>query len=132
LELSFFKQDLAVLKEVQESLYNVGFAFEDLDQETVKVTGVPIMVSESGLGTVLDRLIADYKEGYQEGSISQAELLAEALSRNLAIKTGEVLDHESQLALVNNLFGCKEPALSPRQKQIYTIISEGDIDKKLN
>ncbi|WP_422348494.1 DNA mismatch repair endonuclease MutL [Flagellimonas sp.] len=132
LELSFSKQDLAVLKEVQESLYNVGFAFEDLDQETVKVTGVPIMVSESGIGTVLDRLIADYKEGYQEGSISQAELLAEALSRNLAVKTGEVLDHESQLALVNNLFGCKEPALSPRQKQIYTIISEGDIDKKLN
>ncbi|WP_431122208.1 DNA mismatch repair endonuclease MutL [Flagellimonas flava] len=132
LELSFSKQDLGVLTEVRESLYNVGFAFEDLDQETVKVTGVPIMVSESGIGTVLDRLIADYKEGYQEGSISQAELLAEALSRNLAVKTGEVLDHESQLALVNNLFGCKEPTLSPRQKQIYTIISEGDIDKKLN
>ncbi|TMU57093.1 DNA mismatch repair endonuclease MutL [Flagellimonas algicola] len=132
LELSFSNQDLDILKEVRESLYNVGFAFEDLDQETVKVTGVPVLVSESGIGTVLDRLIADYKEGYQEGSISQAELLAEALSRNLAVKTGEVLDHESQLALVNNLFGCKEPTLSPRQKQIYTIISEGDIDKKIN
>ncbi|MCL6265380.1 DNA mismatch repair endonuclease MutL [Flagellimonas myxillae] len=132
LELSFTKQDVEVLKEVRESLYNVGFAFENLDQETVKVTGVPVLVSESGIGTVLDRLIADYKEGYQGGSISQAELLAQALSRNLAVKTGELLDTESQLALVNDLFGCKEPALSPSQKQTYTIISEGDIDKKLN
>ena len=132
LELSFTKQDLGILKEVRDSLYNVGFAFEDLDQETVKVTGVPVLVSESGIGTVLERLIADYKEGYRDGSISQAELLAKALSRNLAVKTGELLDHESQLALVNDLFGCKEPTLSPAQKQIYTIISEGDIDKKLN
>ncbi len=131
LELSFSKQELNILNEVQESLNNVGFAFENLSQETVKVTGVPVLVSESGIGTVLDRLIADYKEGFQEHSISQAELLAKTLSRNLAVKTGEVLDQESQLALVNNLFGCKEPTLSPFQKLTYAIISEGDIDKKL-
>lgn len=132
LELSFSRQELDILREVQESLHNVGFAFENLEQETVKVTGVPVLVSESGIGTVLDRLIADYKEGFQEQSISQAELLAKTLSRNLAVKTGEVLDAESQLALVNDLFGCKEPSLSPFQKLTYTIISEGDIDKKLN
>jgi len=77
-------------------------------------------------------LIADYMEGYSDGSISQAELLAKALSRNLAVRTGDVLDQESQLILVNNLFACKEPNLSPFQKITYTIISEGDIDKKFN
>ncbi|MEM9648766.1 MAG: DNA mismatch repair endonuclease MutL [Bacteroidota bacterium] len=132
LELSFSPQELSLLKEVRESLNNVGFAFENLDQESVKVTGVPILVSESGIGTVLDRIIADYGEGYQEASWSQAEMLAKTLSHNLAVKTGEVLDQESQLALVNDLFGCKEPALSPFQKLTYTIISEGDIDKKFS
>ncbi|MAU15562.1 MAG: DNA mismatch repair protein MutL [Muricauda sp.] len=132
LELTFNKQELAVLREIKESLTNIGFAFQGLEEETVKVTGVPMMVPESGIGMVLDRLISDYMEGYEDGSISQAEMLAKALSRNLAVRTGDVLDQESQLALVNNLFACKEPSLSPFQKITYTIISEGDIDKKFN
>ncbi|MBW8201419.1 DNA mismatch repair endonuclease MutL [Flagellimonas abyssi] len=132
LELSFNKQELAVVKEIHESLTNIGFVFDSLEHETVKVTGVPMMVPESGIGTVLDRLIADYMEGYSDGFISQAEMLAKALSRNLAVRTGDVLDSESQLMLVNNLFACKEPNLSPFQKITYTIISEGDIDKKFN
>ncbi|WP_375324947.1 DNA mismatch repair endonuclease MutL [Flagellimonas sp. GZD32] len=132
LELSFNQQELGILKDISESLTNIGFAFESLEQETVKVTGVPLLVPESGIGTVLDRLIADYKEGYGNGSISQAEMLAKVLSRNLAVKTGEILDQESQMALVNNLFACKEPTLSPSHKITYTIISEGDIDKKFS
>ena len=132
LELTFNKQELGILNEIRDSLTNIGFAFESLEQETVKVTGVPLAVPESGIGTVLDRLIADYKEGFTDGSISQAEVLAKVLSKNLAVKTGEVLDQESQLALVNNLFACKEPTLSPFQKITYTIISEGDIDKKFS
>ncbi len=132
LELTFNKQDLGILNEIQESLTNIGFAFESLEHETVKVTGVPLAVPESGIGTVLDRLISDYKEGFSDGSLSQAEVLAKVLSKNLAVKTGDVLDQESQLALVNNLFACKEPTLSPFQKLTYTIISEGDIDKKFS
>ncbi|MDC6367585.1 MULTISPECIES: DNA mismatch repair endonuclease MutL [Flavobacteriaceae] len=130
LELTYNQQELGILHEIKDSLTSVGFAFADMEQETVKVTGVPLVVPESGIGTVLDRLIADYKEGFADGSISQAELLAKVLSRSLAIRTGELLDQESQLALVNNLFACKEPTLSPFQKLTYTIISEGDIDKK--
>lgn len=132
LELSFNTQELGILQEIKDSLTNIGFAFESLEEETVKVTGVPLVVPESGIGMVLDRLIADYMEGFNTGSISQAEVLAQALSKNLAVRTGEVLDQESQLALVNNLFACKEPTLSPFQKLTYTIISEGDIDKKFS
>lgn len=132
MELTFNKQELAVLNEIQESLTNIGFAFESLEQETVKVTGVPLVVPESGIGTVLDRLIADYTEGFSDGSVSQAEVLAKVLSKNLAVRSGEVLDQESQLALLDNLFACKEPSLSPFQKLTYTIISEGDIDKKFS
>ncbi|WP_108423531.1 DNA mismatch repair endonuclease MutL [Flagellimonas amoyensis] len=132
MELTFNKQELVVLNEIKESLTNIGFAFESLEQETVKVTGVPLVVPESGIGTVLDRLIADYTEGFSDGSVSQAEVLAKVLSKNLAVRTGEVLDQESQLALLDNLFACKEPSLSPFQKLTYTIISEGDIDKKFS
>ena len=34
LELSFTKQELTILKEIKDSLINVGFAFESLEEET--------------------------------------------------------------------------------------------------
>ncbi len=132
LELEFNKGDLDLLKELSEPLTNVGFAFGSWEGETLKLTGVPLLIPESGIGKVLDHLLADYRDGYGEGNISQAELLAKILARNLAIKSGEVLDQESQLALLNKLFACKEPALSPFQKITYTIIPDGDIDKKFS
>lgn len=132
LELSFSKQELAILNEIKESLINVGFGFETLEMETVKVTGVPLMVPESAIGRVLDRLIADYGEGFEGSSISQAELLAMALAKNLAVKTGEVLNQESQMSLVHDLFGCKETQLSPFQKLTHTVIPDREIENKFS
>lgn len=131
-ELSFTPQERSILKELQENLTKVGFVFESLEQELVKVTGVPAVVTEGGTATVLDELIAHYKEGVGKGSLSQAEILAKQLSKNLAVKTGQLLDPESRLALIHQLFVCKEPALSPFQHITYTIISEGDITKKFS
>nr|WP_298999352.1 DNA mismatch repair endonuclease MutL [uncultured Allomuricauda sp.] len=131
LEVNFTPQERAIVSEIQDSLTNVGFQFVDLEEETVKVTAVPAMISDSKIGTVLDHLIADYKEGFRDKSLSQAELLAHGLAKNLALKSGEVLDSESQMALVHDLFACKEPTLSPSLKKTYTIISDGDLDKKL-
>ncbi|WP_435622872.1 DNA mismatch repair endonuclease MutL [Flagellimonas sp.] len=131
LEVHFTAQERAILEEIQDSLNNVGFQFEDLAKETVKVTAVPAMISESKIGTVLDLLIADFKEGFRNEGVSQAELLAQGLAKNLAIKSGEVLNEESQMALLHDLFACKEPTLSPKLKKTYTIISEGDVEKKL-
>ncbi|MEM8846403.1 MAG: DNA mismatch repair endonuclease MutL [Bacteroidota bacterium] len=131
LEVNLTSQELAIVSEIEDSLINVGFQFENLKEETVKVTAIPAMISESKIGTVLDHLISDYKEGFKEETLSQAEILAHGLAKNLAIKSGEALDEESQMALVHDLFACKEPTLSPDLKKIYTIISDGDLDKKL-
>jgi DNA mismatch repair protein MutL len=46
------------------------------------------------------------------------------------VKTGEQLDSESQLALVNDLFACKEYKISPFNKPIYITMTGDDIDKK--
>lgn len=132
LEVSFSPQERAVLGEIQDSLANVGFAMENLENETVKVTAVPAIVPESKVGTVLDRLIADFKEGFGAAPILQAELLAKGLAKNLSVKSGEVLDQESQLALVNDLFGCNEPDLSAFLKKTYIIISDVDLNKKFS
>ncbi len=130
LVISFSKTDMNIIKEIKESLINIGFAFSKLKEEEIEITGVPLLVAESEVGILIDQLISDYQEDFVGDSFSQTDILAKTLSKSLAVKTGEVLDKDSQLALVNDLFACKEPMVSPFNKTIYVTITENDIDKK--
>jgi len=130
LVLSFSKAEISVIKEILESLTTLGFVFGKIGKEQVQVMGVPILVPEGEVGIVMDQLISDYQQEVDGSSFSQSDRLAKTLCKTLAVKTGEVLDNTSQLALVDDLFACKESKLSPFNKPIYVTISENDIDKK--
>ncbi|MGB5668669.1 MAG: DNA mismatch repair endonuclease MutL [Maribacter sp.] len=130
LSLSFSNTDIDVLKDIRESLNTIGFVFSKVEGEEVKITGVPLMVSESEVAIVLDQLISDFQLEVTEDSFSQTDVLSKTLSKTLAVKTGEVLNNASQLALVNDLFACKESRVSPFNKPIYVTITENEIDKK--
>ncbi len=130
LQLSFSKADVLIISEIKESLQTLGFAFDKIEDEHVEISGVPLLVPESEVGMVLDQLISDYQMDVETDSFSQSDIVSKTLSKTLAVKTGEQLDSESQLALVNNLFACKEFKVSPFNKPIYITITGDDIDKK--
>jgi DNA mismatch repair protein MutL len=50
----------------------------------------------------------------------------------LAIKTGNKLNEKEQEALVNNLFQCKEPSVSPYGKKTFETLQMGELDKLFN
>ena len=130
LSLTFSKTDCAIIEEIQDSLTTVGFVFGGIGDEEVTVTGLPLSVPESEVGIILDQLISDYQQDYVVEGFSQTDILSKTLAKSLAVKTGELLDSDSQLALVNDLFACKESEVSPFNKPIYVTITEDDIDKK--
>ena len=130
LTLSFSKADITIIKEIKEILTTVGFIFSKLDEELVEITGVPLLVAESEVGMVLEQLIANYQLNVTEESFSLTDILAKTLCKTLAVKTGELLENSSQIALVNDLFACKESRVSPFNKSIYVTITGYDIDKK--
>ena len=130
LKLSFSTLEVDALKNIETILNSVGFIFGTIDNEAITVTGVPPLVTESEVGMVLDQLISDYQQEIVGENFSQTDMLSKTLAKTLSVKTGEVLDATSQQALVNDLFACKEPVLSPFQKPVYVIITENDIDKK--
>lgn len=130
ISLSFSKSDIAILKEIMESLLTLGFAFDRIEEDVIEISGVPLMVAESEVGMVLDQLISDYQLDTPEDSFSQSDIVSKTLCKTLAVKTGEQLDSESQLALVNDLFACKEYKVSPFNKPIYITMTGDDIDKK--
>ena len=61
---------------------------------------------------------------------SASDLLAKSMAKSLAIKTGQTLNEEEQEHIVNSLFACKEPLVSPTNKTTFITLSVDDIEKK--
>ncbi len=130
LTLSFSNNDIQIIEEIKDSLVNIGFVFSKIEKESIEITGLPILVAESEVSMILEQLISDCQMDVTGDSFSQTDLLSKTLAKSLSVKTGEILDETSQLALVNDLFACKESQLSPFNKPTYITITENDIDKK--
>ncbi|MRH99096.1 DNA mismatch repair endonuclease MutL [Kriegella sp. EG-1] len=130
LKLNFSRNELKDLLEIKEDLNALGFAFGEMDEETIEIKGVPVSMTATDVAVVLEQLLFDFRENTVSESFSQTDRLSKSLCKALAIKTGERLDQESQLALVNDLFACKEATVSPFNKRIYITITENDIANK--
>jgi DNA mismatch repair protein MutL len=132
LNISFSKGHIEIIRQIQDNLSTLGFVFTSIADDKVEITGVPPLVAQSEVGIVLDQLISDWDMEVSEHDFSQSDMLAKTMSKTLAVKTGAILDPVSQMALVNDLFACKESMLSPFNKSIYITLSENDIDNKFN
>ncbi|MEY8021138.1 DNA mismatch repair endonuclease MutL [Muriicola sp. SD30] len=130
--LQFTPAEMNVIQELHNHLQTLGFVIELASEEDINIKGLPPLVPEKQLGSVLDNLIAEYRQENTSNSLSQSDMLAKALCRSVSVNSGDVLDPLSQLALVNDLFACKESMLSPFNKPIFITLTENEIDKKFN
>jgi DNA mismatch repair protein MutL len=130
LELYFSANERALLFELQDSLHSMGFVFDTIQNETVVVSGIPVTSTESQVSIVLEELLRDLQDGIPENSYSQNDSLAKSMARSLAVRSGVYLNQKEQENIVNGLFACKEPDVSPFQKPTFITINVEDIDKK--
>lgn len=130
LELHFSQNDLELISDLKTSLENTGFVFEPSKNGTILISGIPVNTTESEISIVLDQLVSDLNDGIPESSFSQNDSIAKSMAKSLAVKTGTYLTEGAQENLVNNLFACKEPNVSPFQKPTFITMRVEDIDKK--
>lgn len=130
LQLHFSKLDVEIIKKVREQLENTGFIFSELDDETIGVSGIPVMIMESHVTHLLGQLIHDIKEEVPNAGFSQNDMLAKSMAASMAIRTGSSLNSEERENLINQLFACKEPTVSPNNRPVFSVIGVEEIDKK--
>jgi DNA mismatch repair protein MutL len=130
LELYFSTDEMQLLKELEPTLENTGFVFDAFKTDAVQISGLPIAMTESEVSIVLEELISNLKNEIPESSFSQSDSIAKSMAKSLAIKTGTYLSEKEQENLVNSLFACKEPNVSPFQKPTFITITVDDLDKR--
>jgi DNA mismatch repair protein MutL len=130
LEIYFSTNEIHLMKELKTALENTGFIFDAIERDKIIISGIPIQVTESEVSIVLEELVNDLQDGIPESSFSQNDSIAKSMARSLAVKTGTYLTEKEQENIVNGLFACKEPDVSPFNKPTFITISVDDLDKK--
>ena len=130
LELYFSSDEMQLLSELRLTLENTGFVFDAYNSDAVQISGLPVLMSESEVSIVLEELISNLQNEVPESSFSQSDTIAKSMAKSLAVKTGTYLTEKEQENLVNSLFACKEPNVSPFQKPTFITLTVDDLDKR--
>ena len=130
LQLQFNTNEMEMLKEIKESLEQTGFIFSNIEVDNVEITGIPTLISESEVGILLEQLLSDFENEVPDNGFSQTDLLAKSLAKGMAVKSGTLLNSTEQQHIVNRLFACKEPDVSPFNKSVFVTLTVDELDKK--
>lgn len=130
LHLRFSQNEKELLKGIKDALEQTGFIFGDIEQETVEIIGIPTSVLESEVEMLLEQLLADFENEVPGNNFSQTDLLAKSLAKSMAVKSGNLLNTTEQQHIVNGLFSCKEPSLTPSNKPVFITLAVEEIEKK--
>jgi DNA mismatch repair protein MutL len=127
--ISFSPGDAEIIDEIKEDLQILGFNINKLGKNTFVINGTPADFPEKNISHVLEKIFENYKNNLLNLNLDKKINLARSMASNMSIRSGKVLMKEEMKALVDELFACKVPDVSPGGKPIIQIISVEDLDK---
>ena len=128
IEIDLTKKQEIILNEIKEIITSMGFRFF-VKKGVVSINGVPPIISDIPIEEIFEDLLNANNSYNIKESFSLSDLIAKKISKLLSIKTGKPLKLKEQQAIINQLFSCKEPKLSPSNKQIFVTLDKKDLDK---
>jgi len=127
--ISFSSSEIETIYSLKGDLESVGFAFDEFTKESVTIKGTPGSISESIVTIILEELLENVNLDVPESDYNPFDMMAKSLAKSLSIKTGAYLSQREQENLVNDLFSCKEPSLSPDGRATFKTLTLNEIDQ---
>jgi len=124
------REEVLYLKDLQPNLEGIGFVFESITLDEVKIVGLPVQVKESEVLDILNDLIHNLQQNLPEDSFSLSDSIAKFMAKSVAVKSGKIMNETEMSAIVNSLFGCKEPNFSPFNQPIFITLTTEELDKR--
>lgn len=131
LKLDFNKSEIMILKTLKKPLIHLGFKFKIFDSNNIILSAFNPVFKENDIFDIFQNLIENQSSDVKKTSLSANDYMAKIFSISSCIKKGIKLEQKEQEALVNDLFACKDPNVSPLNKLIFKVISIDSIDKKI-
>jgi len=131
-KISYTSAEIEMIYTIKTELENAGFSFDEFTKDSVTIKGIPVSVTESKITIILEELLNDIDLEVPDASFSYFDVMAKSFAKTLSIKTGTQLSEKEQEGLVNDLFSCKEPTVSPFGKPTFKTLTLNEIDNLFN
>ena len=128
IEIELSKNQEIILSEIKDVINSIGFKFT-INKRVVIINAIPPIISDNPVEEIFQDLLNDNNSYNIKESFSLSDLIAKKISKLLSIRTGKPLKLREQQTIINQLFSCKEPKLSPFNKQIFVTLDKKDLDK---
>jgi DNA mismatch repair protein MutL len=132
LNLNLTSDELKIIKDIEIQMKQTGFSISKYNKDGLFLNTIPVGVKESNVPSIFEELISDIKSEVPNINFSYSDLMAKLIAKSLATQNGKKLTTVEQEFIVNSLFACKEPNLSPSNKRIFITIEISDLDSKFN
>ena len=121
--------DTVLLEDLMGDLQQLGYLIEPFGKNTFVVQGTPADVAQGNEKQVIDSLLEQYKHFSNDLKFSKREKLVRSLAWQQSIKPGRQLSEKEMEILVNDLFQCKQPNISPDGKPTYLEFKREQLEK---
>jgi DNA mismatch repair protein MutL len=123
--------DFTLLSEVVDDLSILGVGISFLGQQTIAVTSLPSSIKVSNPEQLIQEFIASFKENTSNLGNDAHKRLAISLAIASAIPYNRQLEPIEMQDLVDKLFACQHPNISPEGKPTISIIAVDELEKRL-
>ncbi|HEV7779737.1 MAG TPA: DNA mismatch repair endonuclease MutL [Chitinophagaceae bacterium] len=121
--------DAAVMEEIMDDLQLLGYTIEPFGKNSYVIQGTPADVEMGNEKHIIDVLLEQYKHFSNEVKFSKREKLVRSLVRQQAIKPGVRLTEREMRQLVNDLFACEQPNITPDGNPTYLEFKGEQLEK---
>ena len=121
--------DAVLLTELLPDLKTIGYVIEPFGSNSFIVQATPADVAQGNEKHSIELLIEQYKHFSNDVKFSKREKLIRSLSRQQAIKAGQTLLQEEMKTLLDDLFNCQMPNITPTGSPTYVKFKENYIDR---
>jgi DNA mismatch repair protein MutL len=108
-------QDEALMKSMMPEIRKLGFDISELGKHTYAINGIPAELTHQNEQELIEDLLEAFKKSNSDDT-EKHHKMAKALARKAAVKSGTRLTAEEMTTLIDELFACSTPYLSPDGK----------------
>jgi len=129
--IEFSAPDFQLVNELLSDIKNLGFDIREFGKNTFVIDGVPVDVKQGEELKVIEGIIEQYKLN-SVLKLDKRENLARSMAKNTCIKSGRSLNVIEMRALIDELFACENPSVSPSGNATISIIPLEELGRKFD
>lgn len=111
--------DAILLQDLSQDLQTLGYQIEPFGKDSFIVQGTPADTGQGNESAILENLLEQFKHFSSDMKFSKREKLIRSMARQQAVKPGTPLGEKEMRTLVDELFACARPNITPGGDPTY-------------